>query len=58
MTGEPYASAGRVFWIVDNGSSHRSAASITAMTKTWPNVHLIHLPRDASWLDQSGASAS
>jgi hypothetical protein len=23
MTREPYASATRVFWIVDNGSSHR-----------------------------------
>ncbi|WP_327295835.1 MULTISPECIES: hypothetical protein [unclassified Streptomyces] len=23
MTREPYASAKRVFWIVDNGSSHR-----------------------------------
>ena len=23
MTTEPYASAGRVFWVVDNGSSHR-----------------------------------
>jgi hypothetical protein len=24
MTREPYASARRVFWIVDNGASHRS----------------------------------
>ena len=31
MTAEPYASAGRVFWIVDNGSSHRGAASIKRM---------------------------
>jgi hypothetical protein len=23
MTQEPYASAKRVFWVVDNGSSHR-----------------------------------
>ena len=30
MTAEPYASADRVFWIVDNGSSHRGAASVTA----------------------------
>jgi transposase len=28
MTSEPYASAKRVFWIVDNGSSHRGQASI------------------------------
>jgi hypothetical protein len=42
-----------VFWIVDNGSSHRGAASITPMTHAWPNAHLIHLPRHASWLDQA-----
>jgi transposase len=53
MTAEPYASADRVFWIVDNGSSHRGAASITRMAKAWPNAHLIHLPAHASWLDQA-----
>jgi transposase len=53
MTTEPYASAGRVFWIVDNGSSHRGAASVTQMTKAWPNAQLIHLPAHASWLDQA-----
>jgi transposase len=53
MTAEPYASASRVFWIVDNGSSHRGAASITRMACTWPNAHLIHLPAHASWLDQA-----
>jgi transposase len=52
MTSEPYASADRVFWIVDNGSSHRGAASIQRMTRAWPNAHLIHLPAHASWLDQ------
>jgi hypothetical protein len=53
MTAEPYASANRVFWIVDNGSSHRGAASITRMTTAWPNAHLVHLPAHASWLDQA-----
>ncbi len=53
MTAEPYARADRVFWIVDNGSSHRGAASITRMAKAWPNAHLIHLPVHASWLDQA-----
>jgi DDE superfamily endonuclease len=53
MTAEPYASARRVFWIVDNGSSHRGSASIQRMTSTWPNAHLIHLPAHASWLDQA-----
>ena len=53
MTAEPYASANRVFWIVDNGSSHRGAASIQRMTTAWPNAHLVHLPAHASWLDQA-----
>ena len=53
MTAEPYASARRVFWIVDNGSSHRGAVSVTRMAKAWPNAHLIHLPAHASWLDQA-----
>ncbi len=53
MTAQPYASARRVFWIVDNGSSHRGTASIKRMTSAWPNAHLIHLPAHASWLDQA-----
>jgi len=53
MTTEPYASADRVFWIVDNGSSHRGAPSVKRMVKDWPNAHLIHLPTHASWLDQA-----
>lgn len=53
MTTEPYASADRVFWITDNGSSHRGAASIQRMAQTWPNAQLIHLPAHASWLDQA-----
>jgi transposase len=53
MTAEPYASARRVFWITDNGSSHRGAASVTRMARAWPNAYLIHLPVHASWLDQA-----
>jgi hypothetical protein len=53
MTTEPYASADRVFWIVDNGSSHRGRASVTRMTKAWPTAQLVHLPVHASWLDQA-----
>jgi len=37
MTAEPYASANRVFWIVDNGSSYRGAASISRMARAWPS---------------------
>ena len=53
MSRQPYASADRVFWITDNGSSHRGTRSITRMRKAWPNAHLIHLPVHASWLDQA-----
>jgi len=53
MTAEPYASADRVFWITDNGSSHRGAASVQRMTQAWPNAQLVHLPAHASWLDQA-----
>jgi transposase len=53
MTTEPYASADRVFWITDNGSSHRGAAAAERMASTWPNAQLIHLPAHASWLDQA-----
>jgi DDE superfamily endonuclease len=52
MTKEPYASAQRVFWIVDNGSSHRGQASIDRLESRWPNLILVHLPVHASWLNQ------
>lgn len=52
MTAEPYASARRVFWVVDNGSSHAGAASIRRMALAWPTVTLVHLPVHASWLNQ------
>jgi hypothetical protein len=32
MTTEPYASARRVFWVVDNGSSHNGARSVERMS--------------------------
>jgi hypothetical protein len=52
MTSQPYASADRVFWITDNGSSHRGQASIDRMRNAWSNAHLVHTPVHASWLDQ------
>jgi transposase len=52
MTTEPYASARRVFWVVDNGSSHCGHASVTRMTEAWPTATLVHLPVHASWLNQ------
>lgn len=52
MTCEPYASAERVFLIVDNGSSHRGRASVERLEGAWKNLRLIHLPVHASWLNQ------
>ena len=52
MTKEPYASAPRVFWIVDNGSSHRGQKSVERLERRWPNLKLIHTPLHASWLNQ------
>jgi len=52
MTCEPYASARRVFWIVDNGSSHNGQTSIRRMNAAYPTATLIHLPVHASWLNQ------
>ena len=52
MALEPYASAHRVYWIVDNGSSHNGQRSIDRMSAAWPNAHLVHLPVHASWLNQ------
>jgi hypothetical protein len=52
MRQEPYRSASRVFWIVDNGSSHRGYPSCVRLQSRWPNLILIHLPVHASWLNQ------
>jgi hypothetical protein len=52
MTREPYASATRVFWIVDNGSSHRGQAAIDRLAKRFPDAVMVHTPRHASWLNQ------
>jgi hypothetical protein len=52
MTQEPYASAKRVFWVVDNGSSHAGKTSIARMHAAWPTATVVHLPVHASWLNQ------
>ncbi len=52
MAEEPYRSAPRVFWIVDNGSSHRGTAAVERLQRRYPNLILVHLPTHASWLNQ------
>jgi hypothetical protein len=52
MEREPYHSAERVFWIVDNGSSHRGEAAMHRLLQAYPNTLLVHTPVHASWLNQ------
>ncbi|HZV73327.1 MAG TPA: IS630 family transposase [Conexibacter sp.] len=52
MTSESYASAQRVFWVLDNGTIHRGQKAIDRLQGTWPNLVLVHLPTHASWLNQ------
>jgi DDE superfamily endonuclease len=51
-------SADRVFWVVDNGSSHRGEASVKRMREADLNALLVHLPVHASWLNQGEVSFS
>jgi hypothetical protein len=52
MKTEPYRSANRVFWVVDNGSSHRGQAAINRLRKAYRKAVLVHTPVHASWLNQ------
>jgi hypothetical protein len=52
MTCEPYTSARRVFWVVDNGSSHRGRKAIDRLAERFPNAVMVHTPVHASWLNQ------
>jgi len=52
MSIEPYRSARRVFWVVDNGSSHRGDAAAKRLRKAHRNARMVHLPVHASWLNQ------
>jgi hypothetical protein len=52
MTHPPYCDARRVFWIADNGSSHRGDAAVQRLQAAFPNAILVHGPVHASWLNQ------
>jgi hypothetical protein len=52
MSQEPYRSANRVFWVVDNGSSHRGEIAQRRLQERHPNAILVHTPVHASWLNQ------
>jgi transposase len=52
MSQQPYASAGRVFVVVDNGSDHRGKKAARRLRQAYPNCVMIHTPVHASWLNQ------
>ena len=52
MTQPPYRDARQVFWIVDNGSSHRGPKSAARLKEKYTNLVLVHGPIHASWLNQ------
>lgn len=52
MAQEPYRSGDRIFWIVDNGSSHRGEAAKKRLVQSDSRLILVHTPVHASWLNQ------
>lgn len=52
MCQHPYRDARRVFWIADNGSSHRGQRSVERLHDRYANAILVHTPAHASWLNQ------
>ena len=52
MSEEPYASARRVFWVVDSGISHRGPRTEERLRERWPQIRVVHTPVHASWLNQ------
>ena len=52
MSQPPYNTARRVFWVMDNGSSHRGQASVRRLTTAHPRLVPVHGPVHASWLNQ------
>jgi transposase len=53
MSQAPYATADRVFWIVDGGPSHHPNTSPERLRSAYANITVVHLPTHASWLNQS-----
>lgn len=52
MSQEPYCHARRVFWIMDNGSSHRGIPCVERLKNKYPTLVAVHGPIHASWLNQ------
>jgi len=52
MQQDPYRSARRVFWVTDNGSSHRGLASAERLATWYAHAVQVPTPVHASWLNQ------
>jgi len=52
MEREPYRTGQRIFWVVDNGSSHRGEAAVRRLNDAYANLIAVHTPIHASWLNQ------
>ena len=52
MSQPPYKTARRVFWIMDNGSSHRGSTCVRRLQAAFRNIIPVHGPVHASWLNQ------
>ena len=52
MRQPPYNQARRVFWIMDNGSSHRGTRCVARLQTQFPRLVPVHGPVHASWLNQ------
>jgi hypothetical protein len=49
---KPCDEATRLFFIVDNGSSHRGQTSVARMSRRDKRITLLHTPVHASWVNQ------
>jgi hypothetical protein len=55
---EPYRSAARLCWIVDNGSSPRGTTATQRRRQVAARIILLHTPVHASWLKQVASDCS
>jgi hypothetical protein len=58
MPQAPYRSAKRVWWGVDNGSSHRAKAAAKRGARAYANLLLVHTPVHARWLNHVASYGS
>ena len=51
MSPPPYRQPRRVFWILDNGSAHRTPGCVSRWKSKYPTLVPVHGPVHASWLN-------